>query len=369
MSSEIVRREPAASLPEKMEWARAMASSNLLPRQYQNNPGNLLFAVEYADALGVSRINAITSIHVIEGKPSASADLIASMVRRAGHKLRVSGDDTYALAQLIRVDDPEFTYEARWDVAKARAAGLLGKSVWKAYPAAMLRSRAITEVARMGASDALLGVIYTPEELGAEVDEDGQVVHTVTRVQAPAGPRPSGNERMRDALASAPPIQQQPRETPAETSVAEGEVGSSPTSDPAAAAEPEKMTQPQSRKMGALMREAGLTDREDALAFVGRVIGRQIGSRNELSKAEAARVIDALEQPPAASEEIVDGEVVEENPDEIWRRAVAVGGQHGLSVDNLRIDFAERMGGLLPESATAAELQHYLQLLTEEVAA
>jgi hypothetical protein len=100
-----------------------MASSNLLPRQYQNNPGNLLFAVEYADALGVSRINAITSIHVIEGKPSASADLIASW-SAAGHKLRVTGDDTYAEAQLIRADDPEFTYEARGTIDKARAAGL-----------------------------------------------------------------------------------------------------------------------------------------------------------------------------------------------------------------------------------------------------
>jgi len=114
MTSEIVRRdEPTATLPEKMDWARALSTSTLLPRQYQNNPGNLLFAVEYADALGVSRINAITSIHVIEGKPSASADLIASLVRRAGHRLRVLGDDTYAEAHLIRADDPEFTYKAR----------------------------------------------------------------------------------------------------------------------------------------------------------------------------------------------------------------------------------------------------------------
>ncbi len=148
--TEIVKHETtAASLPQKMEWARTMAASNLLPRQYQQNPGNLLYAVEYAETLGVAPMTAVTGIHVIEGKPSASADLIASLVRRAGHKLRVSGDDTYALAQLIRVDDPDFTYEARWDVAKparrtcsvracgsptrARCSGLARSPRWPAW--------------------------------------------------------------------------------------------------------------------------------------------------------------------------------------------------------------------------------------------
>ena len=173
MSNEIARRE---STNEKVAWAQALASSTLLPRQYQNNPGNLLFAVEYADALGVSRIHAVTSIHVIDGKPSASADLIGSLVRRAGHKLRVSGDDTYALAQIIRADDPDFTYEARWDMGKAKAAGLANKAIWRSYPGAMLRARAITEVARMAAPDALFGVAYSPEELGAEVNASGEVI-------------------------------------------------------------------------------------------------------------------------------------------------------------------------------------------------
>jgi hypothetical protein len=165
---------PANTMSAKIEYAKALAHSNLLPKQYQQQPANLLYALEYADALGVSPINAITSIHVIEGKPSASADLIAAMIRRAGHKLRVSGNDQSARAVLIRADDPEFEYVAEWTMDKARAAGVTNKSVWKNYPSAMLRSRAITEVARMGASDALFGVVYTPEELGAEVSHDGQ---------------------------------------------------------------------------------------------------------------------------------------------------------------------------------------------------
>lgn len=347
MTTEIVRREPTASLPEKMEWARALASSNLLPRQYQNNPGNLLFAVEYADALGVSRINAITSIHVIEGKPSASADLIASLVRRAGHKLRLLGDDTYAEAQLIRIDDPEFTYTARWDLDKAKAAGLLGKGVWKSYPGAMLRSRAITEVARMGASDALFGVIYSPEELGAEVDPDGEVVHTITNASAGAGA-----DRARQALGVSP--------TPEPEADAE-----------AAATTPDGITAAQIRKLGVAMKEAGLTDRDNALAYVAGVIGRTVESRNDLTKAEASQVIDALE----GGDDAVDAELVETpsgsnelDADAVWNSIAETGDQLGWQPEQLAEDFKNRMG-MIPDEAAAPELQAYLELIQAEVPA
>jgi hypothetical protein len=165
-----------ATLPEKIQYAKAMAESNLLPSHYKRQPANLLIALEYAEAFGIAPINAISSVFVIDGKPSASADLIAALIRRAGHKLRVVGDDTSATATLIRADDPDFEYTATWDMTKAKQANLLGKGTWKSYPGALLRARAITEVARMGASDALFGVIYTPEEVGAEVDETGEPV-------------------------------------------------------------------------------------------------------------------------------------------------------------------------------------------------
>lgn len=166
------------TLAEMMEWSKAMSTGDMLPRQYRGNPANLMFACEYADALGIPRINALTSIHVIDGKPTASADLIASLVRKAGHKLRVEGDDTYAEATIIRADDPDYVPKpVRWDEAKARKAGKwASKGPWTNYPAAMLRSRAITEAARMWASDALYGVIYTAEELGGTIDEDGAPV-------------------------------------------------------------------------------------------------------------------------------------------------------------------------------------------------
>lgn len=183
MSKEIARTQD--HLNEMMNWSRAMSQGNLMPRQYQGNPANLMFAAEYADALGISRIHVLTSIAVINGRPSPSADLMSAMVRQHGHKLRVTGDDTYAEAVLIRSDDPDFEYMARWDESKARKAGLWGnKGPWSLYPGAMLRARAISEVVRMGASDVMAGGIYTPEEVGALVDESGQVVEQPAQYKA-----------------------------------------------------------------------------------------------------------------------------------------------------------------------------------------
>ncbi|MGW1433095.1 hypothetical protein ACWD6K_31305 [Streptomyces sp. NPDC002431] len=173
--TEIAIRQPSApaSLPDKMQYAKALAASGMLPSQYRNQPANLLYALEFADSLGLHPMAAITGVHVIEGKPSASSALISALVRRAGHKLRVIGNDQEATARIVRADDPEFTFECTWTWARAERAGLTGKKVWKNYPAAMLKARAITEVAREACEEALSGMHYTPEELGANVNEDG----------------------------------------------------------------------------------------------------------------------------------------------------------------------------------------------------
>ncbi|MFD3535201.1 recombinase RecT [Streptomyces sp. NPDC058664] len=172
MTAELAIFQPGA-LNAQMDYAKAMAASDLLPRQYQGKPANLLWAISYGQTLGVAPLTAVQSIHVINGKPTASADLIAGLVRRAGHKLRVNGDDKKAVAQIIRADDPEFTFEVVWTIERAQAAKLTSKDTWKNFPAAMLKARAITEVARAACSEILQGTIYTPEELGANVDADG----------------------------------------------------------------------------------------------------------------------------------------------------------------------------------------------------
>jgi hypothetical protein len=147
---------------------------------------------------------AITGVHVIEGKPSASSALISALVRRAGHKLRVKGDAVRAVAQVIRADDPEYAFEVAFTLDDAERAGLLGKKVWKQYPASMLKARAISAVARDACEEALFGIHYTPEELGAEVDGDGEPIEAGFVRQAPG----------QDAWATATPAPAAPAQQP-----------------------------------------------------------------------------------------------------------------------------------------------------------
>ena len=173
-----------ATLADKLRYAQALAQAGLLPRAYQHQPANILFGLEYGETLGISTMAAIMGIHVIDGKPCASSALISALVRRAGHRLRVSGDEKSATCTIIRADDPEYKFTFTWTMTRAQQAGLTGKQVWKNYPAAMLMARAITECARAAAQDVLFGLAYTPEELGADALDDDFIAGEVI-IEAP----------------------------------------------------------------------------------------------------------------------------------------------------------------------------------------
>lgn len=177
---------PTNDLSVRMHYAKALASSNLLPGAYRQNPANVLVAIEYGTALGLAPMIAIQSIHVVDGKPTASAQLIGSLVRRAGHRLRVTGDAKRAVAEIVRADDPEYVFRSEWTIERATQANLAGKGVWKQYPDAMLKARAITEVARDACPEVLAGVAYTAEELGA--DEVASPVPFVDSTPLPSEP-------------------------------------------------------------------------------------------------------------------------------------------------------------------------------------
>jgi hypothetical protein len=52
----------------------------------------------------------------------------------------------------------------------------------------------------------------------------------------------------------------------------------------------------QHRKMHALWREAGVTDRADRLALTGQIVRRELATSNDLDSREAAAVIEYLDQ-------------------------------------------------------------------------
>ena len=195
MSSKEITQYEAASLDEKMRYVQTISSAgSLIPTglhdKGQPSPGKVLLVMETGAMLGIHPIAALGGVHIIEGKPSISPGLMSGLVRKAGHKLRVEttgtikAGDFAATASLTRADDADFTFSATWTMDRAQRAGLANKAVWKNYGEAMCKARAISEVVREGAEDVLMGVSYTPEEMGALVTDGGEMIATVDKPAA-----------------------------------------------------------------------------------------------------------------------------------------------------------------------------------------
>jgi hypothetical protein len=212
-----------ADVQARLQYAKALAEASIIPTQYQRKPANVLVAIETGNALGIPAIQALNSIAVINGRATLSADLMAAVVRRAGHRLRVREDGPESVtATLIRADDPDGAFTATWTREKATRAGLWGnRGPWTQYPTQMLRARAITEVCRQGASDALMGLVYTPEELGARLDDAGAPVVDARGRVIIDQPAPRSQERP-PAPAAPGPAARRGGYTPAQQTVIRG---------------------------------------------------------------------------------------------------------------------------------------------------
>jgi hypothetical protein len=155
------------SLNEQVELAKALAPSDIIPAAYQGKPANIVVAIEFGQSMGLSPAESLYRINVIKGKPTASAELIAAQVRKAGHKLRVSKDEanTSVTCTIVRSDDPKYPFVVTRDKAWAQQMGLAVKENYRKQPLTMLTWRAITACAREACPEALFGVAYTPDEM------------------------------------------------------------------------------------------------------------------------------------------------------------------------------------------------------------
>ncbi len=199
-------------LAAQMEWARAASSAAILPDAYRGKPADVMIAANLGASMGLSPAEALYRISVIKGKPTASAELITANVRKAGHRLRVTGDDTRAVASIWRVDDPEFEFREEWTIDRAAKMGLTGNDNWKKQPGTMLKWRAITACARIACPEALYGVAYVPDEMmdsrpesAVQTVTEALGVATVTDVE-PVEAEPVGVEPV-EVLASAEQVE------------------------------------------------------------------------------------------------------------------------------------------------------------------
>lgn len=152
--------------------------------------------------LGLQPFAAMTGIHIIKGKPVLGANLIATLVDshpRYDYMVKQSDTDRCVIAW---VRDGRDVGESSFTIEEAKTAGLYrAGGNWQKYPSDMLFARALTRGARRFAPGIFGGApIYTPDELGAESDNEGYtIVETVT--EAPTSEDVQVMQDVTDALA------------------------------------------------------------------------------------------------------------------------------------------------------------------------
>lgn len=135
-----------------------------------NTQADVVCLLLAARDLGISPTMAIQKIHIIEGRPSLSSELMIALVRNAGHSiLPRESTATRATAVGTRIGArAEETAEFTFTIEDAHQAQLANKDNWKHYPKAMLWARAVSGLCRILFPDVLCGLTYTPEELGVD---------------------------------------------------------------------------------------------------------------------------------------------------------------------------------------------------------
>lgn len=154
--------------------------------------GIALVKMQYGAEVGLGPMSAIAGVHLIKGKPSLGAGIVASRIQ--AHPLfRFRQLEQTATSCTLRFWERE-AEGAAWEhvgdstytLADAKLAGLEGNANWKKHPRSMLFARALTDGARRFCPVVFSGSVYTPEELS-----DGQVLEAdfapVPEAEPPSG--------------------------------------------------------------------------------------------------------------------------------------------------------------------------------------
>jgi hypothetical protein len=188
------------SMDDAMKAANAMAASGFF--QDARQAAQAVVKILAGQELGVGPFTAMTGVYIIQGRPALSANLMAAAVKRSGrYNFRVV-ELTDLRCEIIFFESGQECGRSVFTAEEARKAGT--KNMDK-YPRNMLYARAISNGVRWFCPDVLGGSpVYTPEELGASVNEDGQVIDIQAEPVVPASQaglmHPTETDRPSDGL-------------------------------------------------------------------------------------------------------------------------------------------------------------------------
>jgi hypothetical protein len=173
MSTEISTVQPRGlaldTFEDAFRFSKLVATSDFAPKDFRGKPESCLLAIQHGAELGLSPMQSLQSIAVVNGRPSVYGDTALAVCKGSPvcewvrETIEGEGEHMVAVCQAKRRGDAQ-PVESRFGVAEAKKAGLWGKQgPWTQYPRRMLQMRARGFALRDAFPDVLRGLVTAEE--------------------------------------------------------------------------------------------------------------------------------------------------------------------------------------------------------------
>ncbi|MBN1058487.1 hypothetical protein [Clostridium botulinum] len=165
--------------------AKALASSTIVPKEYHDNIGNCLIALDVANRVGLSPIMVMQNLYVVNGRPAWGSQSISALINTSKkyakplqYKIDGSGDELSCYAYTFDHEENEIKGPVI-TIKMAKEEGWINKSgsKWKTMPEVMIRYRAASFFGRLHCSELLLGIYSADEAVELEPATVIEVTH------------------------------------------------------------------------------------------------------------------------------------------------------------------------------------------------
>ncbi len=178
--NEIVRAQDV-NIAELQTTARLLAMSNYFDAKGNSDTAIAQIATKILAGreLGYGPFASVNGIHIIQGRPAVSANLMAAAVKSSGrydYRVKAMSADVVTIEFYERTQDGrrELLGESTFTKDDAVKAGTQNLAK---FARNMLFARAMSNGVKWFCPDVFSGnAVYVPEELGATVDGDGNVI-------------------------------------------------------------------------------------------------------------------------------------------------------------------------------------------------
>jgi hypothetical protein len=188
----------AESAQAAHDLAVVLCQTSFCPEQFRNNPGEATAAILAGGEVGLSPLASLAAFDIISGRAAARAITLRAVLQSFGHEIELLESTDRKCRMRGRRRGSEGWQEVTWTIERAQKLKLTGKQNWATQADAMLVARATSQLCRLVAADAILGIAYSAEELEDAISEQqptgGRKVQRQTAVKAVQAPQETAQD-------------------------------------------------------------------------------------------------------------------------------------------------------------------------------